>query len=789
MSLVFQDYIQEKPDRLSFILLSERTTRTVFTYEILGDGGALHISGARVNIRNTFFVNNTASGDGGSILITKEATVQVFNVHMVTTGSYKVGSSHGAAICSQAYLTLSNVSIRVLSSSSHVLSTLYHQKSGRQDSLRIVNFDIICPSKVRLSVQNSSVAIFRSTSVTPQRYRSYRGFICQCAACPLGFYTMETGSLAIWGPPPLWHKIAQVTKSIDSVNTNNSLLNGNTSPGQQSKTNDSSNTLETKDRNYYYTEVTCSTCPFGGICNGTLQAKPNYWGKREEDGVKMYRCPPSYCCTTSCGTYNQCTRHRGGTLCGRCLPGYGEAMFSTKCIPFNQCTDQWFLLILSVCLFSYTAFLLFQNDLKIFLVGKPIGKKTFVNKIRQANVNQTSKEKETDLNSEKRDEGGIFLILLFYYFQDASIIHFDPIYKDNASQVEAAVRQIVYGLFKFKIDVLHFAKTVCIFENMTPISKLFLNVITVPMVWVILMVIYVVFRLIGKKRKITPVWFIRCTIALMLSILFSYQKTLSSLFDSIYCVEVNKVSVLFLDGTIECFTFVQWVAVIILSSCTIPFTFYITFAPGLLGQSKVSTKQFLIGCFFPLPVALYNLCTRNHEANDQQPKTASCSALHTLLQGPYKVLYWPGTKVTLCWSGILLFRRLALILVYTLVQDSLMRLSIMSPICLLWQLTHVAIQPCKEKRANLSGTISCTALLTIAAINTIKATFESMEIVPAGQTLSIMETLESIEDCLLIWIPLAGICLIFLTLILRLFVYIWSYSMANYNIKINERNN
>ena len=366
--------------------------------------------------------------------------MKLFNARIVITGSNKLGLSHGEAICSQAYLTLSNVSIQVLSSSSQVLSTLYYQNSGRQDSLRIVDLDIVCPSKERLSVQSSSVAIFRSTSVTSERYRSYRGFICQCAACPSGYYTMETGSLTIWGPPPLWHKISQVTKPIHSVNTNNSLLNGKQS------TNDSSKTFETRDTNYFYTEVTCSACPFGGICNGTLHAKPNYWGDGEEGEVKMYRCPPSYCCTKSCSTYSQCARYRGGTLCGRCLPGYGEAMFSTKCIQSNQCTDQWFILVLSMCLLLYAAFLLFQNDLKIFLVGEPIGKKTFVNKIRQTKVNQTSEEKETALNSEKRDEGGVFLILLFYYFQDASIIHFDPIYKDNASQVEAAIRQIVYGL-------------------------------------------------------------------------------------------------------------------------------------------------------------------------------------------------------------------------------------------------------------------------------------------------------------------------------------------------------
>ena len=267
----------------------------------------------------------------------------------------------------------------------------------------------------------------------------------------------------------------------------------------------------------------------------------------------------------------------------------------------------------------------------------------------------------------------------------------------------------------------------------------------------------------------------------MLSILFSFQKLLSGFFDTVHCVFIKDKHVLFLDGTITCFTILQWIIIIQISISLVPFVFYLTFSPGLLGQGKMSTKQFLLGCFHPLPMCFYILCTRQHKRNPQKG-TPSSSALYALLQGPYKPLYWPGTQTAICWSGILLYRRLALIIVYTVVPDPLPRLSTMFVICLAAQLAHVAVQPCKEKRANLSGTISCTALLTIAAINTVKATFEEMEIVPTGLTLSVMKTFESIEDCLLVWIPLAGMSIIFGVLILRFNVLIWSLCMKRYHM-------
>ena len=89
--------------------------------------------------------------------------------------------------------------------------------------------------------------------------------------------------------------------------------------------------------------------------------------------------------------------------------------------------------------FAYSTFLLFQKNVKDFIFGAPLGKNTFTKLAIQLKLKSDSEEnaKETmdnpqvettelsldarDTNEEK-DEGGMFLILLFYYFQDASIV-------------------------------------------------------------------------------------------------------------------------------------------------------------------------------------------------------------------------------------------------------------------------------------------------------------------------------------------------------------------------------
>ena len=754
MQLYFVGYAEVEMDnhlRL-FLLRGTEQRHELFKHQISGSGGAIYIAKAIVKISACRFINNTASLYGGAILVTQEGQLNLSSVAItVSSGDSRVVPFVGDAIfSSQISLNLYQVTVQVISVSGATKSTIQHQNAQRIDSVAITDLNLMCPETVSLYVQTTSVDAFadeeRSTD-TVQPF-TYNHLLFHCKPCRQGEYTLYSGQLALGS-----RKVLHSDASDAALNASSSIVKHRTSttaerdPGQ----------------GFNFTQASCTPCPFGGICDGHLSAKPNYWGAASRGVVKMYKCPASYCCTGSCTTYNQCASHRTGTLCGRCKPGYTEAMFSTKCIPENECRDQWFLVVLLFFTLLYTIFLLFQSEFKTFLVGKPLGKSNFR---RNQVVKFDDPNKQDSVESVKKDEGGVFLILLFYYFQDASIIQFVPIYRNKSPELDAIIRNLVSGLFKFQLNVLNFAKSVCIFTHTTPVGKQIVNLFSVPIMWLILTFIYCLLRLIHRKRKLAPVWFNRCIVALMLSVLFSYQKILATSFKMIYCVVVQDKKVLFLDGNIECFTLPQYAVCAFVSTCVIPFVVYLTLAPGYLQQGQLSILQFYLGFLFPIPVVLYLMCKRS--SGKPVPDQSPSHALNALLQGPYKPLYFPGTRVSLCWSGVVLYRRLALIIVSTFVRPPLHRLSTMFLICLAAQLLHVSIQPCKERRANLSGTVSCTALLAIAAMNTVKAGFESMEVIPTGGTLSIMNTFETIENCLLVWIPLAGICLLICVLLWRL---------------------
>ena len=116
---------------------------------------------------------------------------------------------------------------------------------------------------------------------------------------------------------------------------------------------------------------------------------------------------------------------------------------------------------------------------------------------------------------------------------------------------------------------------------------------------------------------------------------------------------------------------------------------------------------------------------------------------------------------------MLLLRRLILVIVHTYIHDILVRLLVMTLISFLSLLHHLMVKPCKENRSNIAGSVSCAALLSVCIINLVRATLEVVEVVPEGQLKNVMDTLESIEDCLLVWIPLAGASVLVIFLLAR----------------------
>ena len=548
--------------------------------------------------------------------------------------------------------------------------------------------------------------------------------------------------------------------------------------------------------NYIYTDVICHMCPYGGTCRHGIQAKANYWGLQQNGMVSFYKCPSGYCCSqVTCTTYKGCQNHRSGILCSKCTTGYSEVLFSPSCIPDEECKQFWFIPVAVLMLLTYALFLMYQNDIKTCVFGSPIGVKTFhqwFSTWSSQREKQLSRDKEKNqrdddgTNFTDRDEGGIFLILLFYYFQDAAIVNFTPVYSKPTAPIVIKLKKFVGSLFKFQFDPLMFAGNLCPLTGLKPVTKVLFKLLSIPFLLSALITICVISKVCSravifrKYRATFKKLAHKSSLALMLALLFSYQKLASAVFSLVYCIPLADDSVLFIDGSVKCLQGWQILILIYIVLCIVPFGFYIAIAPKYLSEQKKSIGMFFLRCMFPVPLILIimlkkafnNLRKSNgsDKRNNADTEYTELSLVYKLLQGPYRNYHLPIPfirTVAVCWNGILLLRRLMLVIADTYIHDILVRLLVMTLISFLSLLHHLMVKPCKENRANIAGSVSCAALLSVCIINLVRATLEVVEVVPEGHLKHVMDTLESIENCLLMWITVAGASLLIIFLLAR----------------------
>lgn len=342
----------------------------------------------------------------------------------------------------------------------------------------------------------------------------------------------------------------------------------------------------------------------------------------------------------------------------------------------------------------------------------------------------------------------------------------------SSSGVMKNIQDTIGGVFKFQLNVLHFASTVCAIKDMNPEQKVFFKLLFVPLLMLILISIYILSLLAerhcARSRKKWDLLSRRCALAIMFALLFSYQKLAASSFSLVHCTQVNGESYLFMDAETECYQVWQSIVLIYLFLCIFPFSFYIALAPALLKGGYISLRGFFFGCLFPFPMIIIWAFRYALDKSQKVPVHDDAVSVYKLLQGPYRDFELPGILKHLCWSGVLLVRRLALILCATFIQDTVFRLSFMFVICFIALMHHVITQPCKDRKGNHAGTISSGALLIICNVNLMRAAWESANYIPTGPNKQLIDIYNNVEDSLILWIPLAGVAIIFTVLVCKL---------------------
>ena len=768
---------------------------------LIGKGGAVRVQKGKVTLEKCLLQNNTARLLGGTVFVDRAGELQITKSSFSNTLGFK-HSSQGDFVYSNGRVTIMQASLQVKQADNHISA---FQHSGDHWSVAVHNISIYCPMGHRLRVMNTS-----AYAVTPNigLKRSYMldqlSYFCE--SCPRNKYSIEKGYL-----------IYELDDGIVQYFT--LMINGE-SPNSQFQ------------GNYIYKDIHCKECPYGGLCDFNIRALPNFWGYRHDGGIKFQVCPRGYCCSKQhCESYDTCADNRCGTLCSSCIPGYSEALFSSMCVPDNECGVIWIWPFFLSLGFLYAMFLLFQKDVRTFIFSQlpwqtnaclPWKRKHSATscyndkkipmlngKMKEESIDieeaETTNEALTGLESDgetkqngvhepqeeapaPQDLGAVLLIILLYYFQDSMLFNVKTVGGPMESKTWLQIRALLLGFFKFRLEVAQFVDNVCLVPGLSPSNKMLIKTLLVPYVIILFAVLFVLYHIyscsqnVSISRRSESNFLTRLSTGFMLTMLFTYQRLATTAFTLLNCVEIGDDSVLFIDGRVVCYQLWQYGVLAYAVICIVPFFMVLIMGPGLLKENLAGLPTFFLACLFPLPFCIVWFIGRmkrrklkmvTHMDYEMSPQ---CEAVYKVLQGPFKDIEgsWLGLK---CWAGVLIARRLVLVLIFTFVNNTLVRILAMLVASFFMMLHHVHVQPYKDIRLNIAGSVSVSAMMLVGGINLVRAGFEAAEYIPQGPNRALIKILQEIEDCLMLWFPLAIFCVVVMALLLKISALIWmSYS-------------
>ena len=92
------------------------------------------------------------------------------------------------------------------------------------------------------------------------------------------------------------------------------------------------------------------------------------------------------------------------------------------------------------------------------------------------------------------DLGASFLIIVFFFFQDSQLLHITTAFTKKDNHAMAVFKEILSGLFKFRIEFVHFIDKMCFLHGLNATEKLLVRVLVVPYVLLQFAIVYLIYR-------------------------------------------------------------------------------------------------------------------------------------------------------------------------------------------------------------------------------------------------------------------------------------------------------
>ena len=567
----------------------------------------------------------------------------------------------------------------------------------------------------------------------------------------------------------------------------------------------------------HQSHIQCYNCPSGGDCtNGQIKAAENFWGfSKKTDGreIRFATCPYGYCCIErQCKRYNSCGNGRHGTLCGHCKPTLVENIFNPTCLRYEDCYHPWFWGIMGIAGVLYALFFVYQKETANLVVALlvprhilksikhvlfdgirdtycKIVKRYSLVDLNTDDISSNSIEYQTiqiELQEPSEESNSFFLGLLkiaFFFYQ--TIVLFKVYNVGKSHKFTSFLEELIASLFNLRAEGLFYQKiSWCPFSSIKPVHKL---VFKASFVFYLLMVISALFLICKTFRLIRPnhdtkAFYSRLNCGILQILLISYSTITVSCFTLLHCVEIGSFGkVLYIDGTIKCFRWWQYIVIAIICIWVALYPVAIYASSWLIHRNQPTKDKYLLSILLPLPTILYSIfikiCHRkdNVYSVDDTLLDPNTREILNVLEGPFRKYHGTNNNsYKLPWEAVLIGRRLVLIITRTFINNVLLRLCLMLVSVILFAFHHLYVQPYSTKVLNNIETASLLMLIFICILNIVPGYIYMNPLCVSSYVRHLFIIFRKVETVLILIVPFTiGLCVCALIIIRILQFLYW----------------
>ncbi|RMX61169.1 hypothetical protein pdam_00005651, partial [Pocillopora damicornis] len=508
-------------------------------------------------------------------------------------------------------------------------------------------------------------------------------------------------------------------------------------------------------------ETKCLKCPYGATCeNGDIEAQENFWGCYSSPlstKLEFHPCPLEYCRPpTRPNTYafNGCHGSRTGVLCGQCTEGFSEDLYSTSCREREKCHDHWF----------WIASLIYVIMLSLYLVFKPPIFPWLYRQCLWFRKKSNSSQRQAaphEGNDEEHDAG--YFKTIFYFYQVAEILMIKS--PEAALHIVPFVTPVI-ALFNFQIRTIN-GSIGCPFPGFNVVTKELFLCLKFLATLLSIAIIYAIHRVISRFRHIPKPSLTLYLAVVLETLLLGYETLADTSLKLMHCVPVGREWRLFIDGNIPCWQWWQYMQIVFILVFIIPLVLVLFWGSLMLSKDKLSAKEFLTSCAFPLPflfIWLYRYVFKKPSFHGFElfwGNTHDAEEIKKVLHDPFRPPCGDDHG-TLYWESVLTGRRFLLLTIRNFITDPLTRFICLDFACVVTLVHHLVSRPFRDRKANICEALSLMSLVAICTFNLAEVTLIAQGLEPTGPRENLFYALEWMEVALLGFLPAIACILVVL---------------------------